>query len=172
MQYFLSTFWYATKQSTTVSRSSITYLIILKTFCQLRLRITHSKKNFCSFVRCKFWYKWTWFLIINRRNIRSRGNQWELNIIQLCAASSNSGRRERRLYDKTPSIRLNFGQHLITVLRMNMRVYFTRVSMPTRHKRSFCASEADGEGKREPDTSATRHFGTQTLRHHKIGAEV
>jgi len=25
---------------------------------------------------------------------------------------------------------------------------------------------------REPDTSATRHFGTETLRHHKIGAEV
>ena len=25
---------------------------------------------------------------------------------------------------------------------------------------------------REPDTSATRHFGTKTLRHHKIGAEV
>ena len=25
---------------------------------------------------------------------------------------------------------------------------------------------------REPDTSATGHFGTKTLRHHKIGAEV
>jgi len=24
----------------------------------------------------------------------------------------------------------------------------------------------------EPDTSATRHFGTKTLRHRKIGAEV
>jgi len=26
--------------------------------------------------------------------------------------------------------------------------------------------------KREPDTSATRHFGTETLWHHKIGVEV
>jgi len=25
---------------------------------------------------------------------------------------------------------------------------------------------------RKPDTSATRHFGTETLRYHKIGAEV